>query len=182
MTATYLDSLLSIADDWICDDYSLDIRYIAIPSPEGTILVGALVRIYPWRNKSDSSFHIHSDNIWVGHIQRYPLKKLELVDILRDASNGLITLPGARLTLHGKSPFDYYSEMAEGDRWYSELHLKVSGESIATPSQSSRVQMDNALRSAATPFDGIRDVVNWLGLDASAFSGGRHRHTRQLTD
>ena len=40
------------------------------------------------------------------------------------------------------------------------------------PSPQSRLEMDNILRAAATPFDGIQDAVIWLGIDAAALNGG----------
>lgn len=61
-------SFLSAADEWICDDYSLDIRYIAIPGADGPILISASVGFYPLQSKIESSFSIHTPKIWVGQI------------------------------------------------------------------------------------------------------------------
>lgn len=166
-------AFLSAAHEWICDDYALDIRYIATLGPDGPTLINAVVGFYPMQAKIDNSFHIHASNIWVGLIQRYPLKKSEIEQILRTATDGFIALSDMGLRLGGNSPFDYYSEMTNTNRWFSELHLQVSGGAISVPSAQSRLEMDNALRAAATPFDGIQDVVNWLGIDASALNGGR---------
>lgn len=167
------NAFLATAVEWICDDYALDIRYIAIPGVGGPSLINAAVGLYPMQSKVDNSFRIHTPNIWVGQIQRYPMKKSEIEQILRSATDGFIALPDMELQLSGNLPFDYYSEMTNTNRWFSELHLQISGGTASMPSSQSRLEMDNALRAAATPFDGIQDVMNWLGLDASALNGGR---------
>mgnify|MGYP003386702723 CR=1 FL=1 len=166
-------AFLSAADEWICDDYALDIRYIATPSADGPNLINAAIGLYPMQAKIDNSFRIHAPNILAGLIQRYPLKKSEIEQILRAATDGFIALPDIRLRLGANPPFEYYSEMTNTNRWFSELHLQVSGGIISMPSPQSRLEMDNFLRAAATPFDGIQDVVTWLGLEASTLNGGR---------
>lgn len=166
-------SFLSAADEWICDDYSLDIRYIAIPGTDGPILISASVGFYPLQSKIDNSFGIQTPNIWVGQIQKYPVKKADIEQILRAAVDGSIALSEINLQLGGNTSFEYYSEMTNSNRWFSELHLRVSSGKIPMPSPQSRLEMDNVLRTAATPFDGIQDVVTWLGIDAAALNGGQ---------
>lgn len=173
MSEPQRDAFLSAAHEWICDDYSLDIRYIATPGADGPTLISAVVGLYPMQAKIDNSFRIHTPNIWVGQIQRYPLKKSEIEQILRAATDGSIALSDMSLRLGGNPPFDYYSEMTNASRWFSELHLQVSGGTISMPSPQSRLEMDNVLRAAVPPFDGIQDAVNWLGIDAAALNGGQ---------
>jgi hypothetical protein len=172
MSAPQKDTFLSAADEWICDDYSLDIRYIATLGADGPTLISAAIGLYPLQAKINNSFCIHTPQIWIGQVQRYPLKKLEVEKILRAAVDGLIVLSDMSLQLGGNPPFDYYSEMTNTSRWFSELHLQVSGGQVSMPSPQSRLEMDNILRAAATPFDGIQDAVIWLGIDAAALNGG----------
>ena len=172
MSAPQKDTFLSAADEWICDDYSLDIRYIATLGADGPTLISAAIGLYPLQAKINNSFCIHTPQIWIGQVQRYPLKKLEVEKILRAAVDGLIVLSDMSLQLGGNPPFDYYSEMTNTSRWFSELHLQVSGGQVSMPSPQSRLEMDNILRAAATPFDGIQDAVSWLGIDAAALNGG----------
>lgn len=173
MSEPQKNAFLSAADEWICDDYALDIRYIATPGADGPTLINAAVGLYPMQAKIHNSFQIHTPCICVGLIQRYPLKKSEIEQILRDATDGFIALPDIGLRLGGSPPFDYYSEMTNTNRWFSELHLQVFGGTVSMPSSQCRLEMENVLRAANTPFDGIQDAVNWLGLDASALNGGR---------
>lgn len=101
------------------------------------------------------------------------MKKSDIEQILRAAVDGSIEI--SEMDLHlGESPsFTYYSEMMNSNRWFSELNLRVSGEKMPMPSLQSRLEMDNVLRSAAIPFDGIQDLVTWLGIDAAALNGGQ---------
>lgn len=171
MSESQKDAFLLAADEWICDDYSLDIRYIAIPGMDGPALISASVCLYPLQAKNNNSFNIHTPYILLGQIQRYPLKKSEIEQIIRAAADGSIALPDIDLRLGGTPPFDYYSEMINNTRWFSELHLQVSGGTVSMPSPQSRLEMDNVLRVAATPFDGIQDAANWLDIDAAALTG-----------
>lgn len=173
MSEPQKDAFLSAAYEWICDDYFLDIRYIATPSADSPTLISAAIGLYPMQTKIDNSFCVHTPNIWVGQIQRYPLKKSEIEQILRAAIDGSIAISDMSLRLGGNPPFDYYSEMTNTNRWFSELHLQVSGGAISMPSPQSRLDMDNVLRAAEPPFDGIQDAVNWLHIDAAALNGGR---------
>lgn len=172
MSAQYKDTFLAASDEWICDDYALDMRYIALPHAFGPVLISAVIGFYPLQAKDDNSFRVHTAGIWAGQIQKYPLKKSEIERILRDASEGVFDIGGVSLRLGGNPPFDYYSEMINADSWFSELHLHVSGGVVLMPSPQSRLSINNELRAAATPFDGIPDLVNWLGIDAAAFNGG----------
>ena len=173
MSVQQKDAFLEASDEWICDDYALDIRYVALPHVHGPVLLSAAIVLYPLKAKQDNSFQVRSASIWAGQIQRYPLKKREVETILRDASEGLIHIGGTSFRLGGNPPFDYFSEMVNDGRWFSELQLQVLGSVVSIPSPQSRLSIDNELRAATTPFDGVSDLLSWLGIDAAALNGGR---------
>lgn len=171
MTEAKTDFLLA-ADAWLCDDYALDIRYIARSSSNGLAIVSATISMAPLRSALDNSFSIATENILAGQIQKFPVSKTELDSILNSAMEGRISLPKASISLQGNPPFDYYSEMVRRDRWFSELHLQIGGGRNAMPSPELLAKIDNDLRAASPPFDGLTDLAGWLGIDLAALNGG----------
>lgn len=163
---------LSAAAAWFCDDYALDIRYIARPTQSGPVIVSATISMNPLQSAVDNSFSISTENILAGQAQQFPVSKAELDSIVNGAAEGRISLPNASLLLPGNSPFDYCSEMVRRDRWFSELHLQIGGGRNAMPSPESLAKIDNDLRSSNPPFDGLADLAGWLGIDLVALNGG----------
>jgi hypothetical protein len=166
------NDFLSAVDTWLCDDYMLDIRYFARPSPNGLMIMSAAITMNPLKASIDNSFSISTGNIITGQIQRYPVNKVELDCILSEATEGRISLPHATIQLAGSLPFDYYSEMAKRERWFSELHLQIGGDRSPKPSPESLSKIDNDLRASSPPFDGLTDLTGWMGLDSAALNGG----------
>lgn len=157
---------LDAAEAWICDGYSTDIRFIARIEDDGQHLWDASVALYPLQPKQDISFQINCSNIIIGHIQKFHSTKKSLIELLTKAASGVLPVFDKELFLPGKQPFSCYSEMNHRDRWFSELHLQVSGQQTPLLSQTALISIDNALRSAEPPFDGLNDAVSWLGLRA----------------
>jgi hypothetical protein len=165
-------NFLSAIDAWLCDGYSLDIRYVARPTSDGPELISAAIAMYPLEASKNLSFSIATDNILCGQLQRYPATKRELVEILTAAIQGNIVLADTTLRISSKEPNSYYSEMAHRDRWFYELHLQISGRRGTTLSAESLSKIDNDLRASHPPFDGLLDLNTWLGTDSSAIQSG----------
>lgn len=163
---------LNAVEAWLCDEYALDIRYVARPTRDGLELISAVITINPLKASIDSSFGIATENVLAGQIQRYPVSKIELNNILAESIQGRIALTNIALRLTGNPPFEYYSEMARRDRWFSELHLQIGGERCSMPSAESLSRIDNDLRASNPPFDGLSDLTGWLGVDSAALNGG----------
>lgn len=155
---------MSAAADWICDDYSLDIRYIAEESTKGPQIWQASIGIHPLEAPSDLSFSVCPINFRIGQVQRFPASKNELIDLLLHATNGAIDTPNGKLSLACERPHDFYSEMGSRERWFSELHLQVVGSHIPCASPMDLAAVDSALRSANPPFDGLSEAAMWLGF------------------
>lgn len=164
---------LSAADEWICDDYAIDIRYIARPTVDGPVIVNATIGIYPLKAQTDSSFCIHTENILARQILKYPAKKAEIHQLLDDATEGRLRVDKTTLEFRSPPPFDYYSEMSHRDRWFSELHLQIGCGMSSAPFPHSLSTVDSDLRSATPPFDGLSDLASWLGFNTIDFNGGR---------
>jgi len=163
-------TFLEAADAWVCDGYSLDIRYLAEVDGDAILLWDASVALNPLPAKQDLSFRIESTNFIVGQIQRPHEKKKSLLTLLDKAAEGVLQLSDKELTLPGDKPYDFYSEMNQRERWFSELHLQVSGDRRPLPSLNLLATIDNTLRSSQPPFDGLADAASWLGLVAPGTS------------
>lgn len=164
---TFLDA----AEAWVCDGYSLDIRYLAEVDGDDIRLWDASVVLNPLPAKQDLSFRIESTNFIFGHIQHAHEKKRTLLNLLARATAGELPLSRKELALVGDNPCDFYSEMSHRERWFSELHLKVSGDNRPPlPSPTLLAAIDNTLRASQPPFDGLADAASWLGLCAPGTS------------
>lgn len=157
-------SFLSAAEAWVCDGYALDIRFLANLEGSSYQIWDAAIALNPLRAERDTSFQIESNGILVGHIQSFPQRKKSLIALLSSAAEGALTLEQKRLALPGDSPVDLYSEMVHSNRWFSPLHLRVGGNRVSSLSSAQLMELDNALRRADIPFDGLSDVAGWLGL------------------
>ena len=63
-----IEFFLSVAKTWICDDYSLDVRYIAGGKNNKNVLWDATIHIAPLPRKDDNSMKLNSENFSVGQI------------------------------------------------------------------------------------------------------------------
>ncbi|OYT93194.1 MAG: hypothetical protein CFE43_05010 [Burkholderiales bacterium PBB3] len=163
---------LDLAGSWTCDDYALDIRYVASRTEAGLVVRHASIKLNPLRHDRDLGLRVVALGIEAGQVQKYPTSKQELMQVLSDAANGIIKCDDLELRLPAQDNCDQYSEMSHGDNWFFPLHLRVSSKPQTVDSPDSKFVVDAELRTLTPPFDGIEDLVNWLELSPD-FSGGR---------
>ena len=170
MNDPYKDQFLKAADDWVCESYSIDIRYIAKKEGEIVNLLGALINLTPLPATVDFSFCIETEDLYAGQIQLPNQPKNKLIKLLQNAANGRLEVKGNLLTLPTDRPYNYFAELASGgDQWFSDLHLQIVG-NLDTRSFLSHVdvcRIDNTLRKSTPPFDGMVDLTGWLGIKNS---------------
>lgn len=99
-----------------------------------------------------------------GNIQKNGQSKARLLRILEQAVEGIIEIQGKQYSLHAEQRLDFFSEMVRRDRWFSNLHLEVIGSRITTPLNVDFITIDSQLRTNDLPFDGLPDLISWLGL------------------
>ncbi|MBX9906007.1 MAG: hypothetical protein K2Y31_16790 [Burkholderiales bacterium] len=90
MNATFRDAFLSAADGWVCDGYSIDIRYLAEKGGGQFSLWGASVFLNPLPPKEDLGFSIDLDRMVAGQVQKIVSKKSELMKVLSNAAAGVV--------------------------------------------------------------------------------------------
>jgi hypothetical protein len=166
MNEVSTQSFLEPAENWLCENYWLDIRYFAVAEQDGLRIWDACVRFNPLPPPRNHTFQIESDKFAIGQIQRLSESKSSSMDLLHRAANGVVDLPTKALGLNRGEAFRFYSEMTNRERWFSELHLQVSASHGRSFSPSELANIDNFLRQSQPPFDGLGDAAQWLGLNA----------------
>lgn len=164
MNETIRTNFLSAAEAWVCDDYALDVRFLAHANGDEYQIWNAAVALNPLRAEQDNSFQIETNGLLLGQIQTFSVKKKSLLELLSRAAEGGLALSGKRLVLPGGPSFDLYTETWHKDRLFSPLHLRVGGSRTWALPYTQSVVLDNALRKAEIPFDGLSDAAGWLDL------------------
>ncbi|KXS33370.1 MAG: Uncharacterized protein AWT59_0532 [Candidatus Gallionella acididurans] len=163
------DLFLRAANDWVCDSYSADIRYIGRKDGEEICLIAAYIGLAPLPPTENIGFNIEVNGLYAGQIQLIENKE-NLLKILNMAAQGQLEAHDHLLTLKNERQYSYHSDMNFRDRWFYDLHLQVVGNTDVALSQSNLSGIDNALRQCSTPFDGLSDLFGWLGLKDPQFS------------
>lgn len=156
------------AESWVCDSYSIDIRYLAgLDSNDQYRIWSASVLLAPLPPQRNMSFQINKGKFIAGQLQLSGQSKNGLTKILELAIEGELKVHGKRLRLIADQRLDYYSEMGYRDRWYADLHLQLSGSRILGVEPIDTASIDSELRKSNPPFDGLTDLISWLGLSDS---------------
>lgn len=173
MSEDIKSNFLNAMDSWICEEYCVDIRYVALISPNGYHIWRCSIAVTPISANTNNSFCIEQERVLVGQSQRNKIGKQELCRIIQDAADGRLEIENRVLTLSGDPEFHYTTEMVYRDRWYYNLHLGINGKSVQLPSQVEWLEIDNSLRASSPPFDGLEDVFGWFGFDSAQSMGSR---------
>lgn len=158
-------SFLDAAEQWLCDGYWLSIRYAASITKDGIKIWDAGIYLNPLPPDQDNSFSIETKNFLIGQYQHRSVKKSSILKILKDATKGVLAIPGKKMVLPTSERIDFYSELHHRDRWATELHLNIRAGRPSPLSQIELSAIDNSLRAASPPFDGLSDALSWLGLN-----------------
>lgn len=158
------NGFLLAAESWVCDGYSVDIRFVADFGHEVQSIWSLLITLSPLPPSVSHEFLVETEKISVGQIQKNLLSKTDVLKILGDAADGLVDAPSTQLRLISERPLYFYSEMAGRDRWFYQMHLQITGAARPMPNPTEKAAIDNQLRLASTPFDGLVDVASWLDL------------------
>lgn len=164
MNDLYRSLFLKAAEDWICDSYSIDIRYFAGRNGDQLHLWEAFIMVSPLPPSRDISFRVEMDHFYAGQCQLTSQSKQKVLEVLNRATQGQVKVYRRSLCLSNEQPYDFYSEMIHRDRWFSDLHLQVIGSRSPDPTAIDIANIDNALRRNDPPFDGLADIAGWLGL------------------
>ncbi|MGH7250099.1 MAG: hypothetical protein ACREGC_03925, partial [Minisyncoccia bacterium] len=143
---TIKEVFLHSAEGWICDGYSLDIRFMAKRLGEEWHLWNAHLSLHPLPALNDHNLMLEIGDIVVGQLQINSQKRATLLALLQGAASGSLESHGKKFILFDKNEFTYYSEMTHRDRWFSDLHLQIGSSTSPAVSPSDWISFDNALR------------------------------------
>ena len=90
VTATLRRRFQQAVEDWVCDSYSLDIRYLARIEEGQSRLWHAAVGLYPLAAQEDRSFHIETNQLTAGQLQLSGQSKQDLLHLLDRAAEGTV--------------------------------------------------------------------------------------------
>ncbi|MCF8206726.1 MAG: hypothetical protein K9J82_16715 [Methylotenera sp.] len=167
-----VEQFLAAAESWLCDGYALDVRYLAWLNGERWEILEASMTLLPLPPSHDHTFHLSCEGWIGGHLQVHPISKVEAMNALRLATTGRVEIRHLCFALAPLNELDTYSEMSHRDRWFLPLHLRVASMRASAPSSLLAASVDAHLRTADPPFDGMTDLVSWLGLSTD-LSGTR---------
>lgn len=153
---TTADRFLSSALRWICEGYSYDARFLAGTRDGKHPIWEASLTLNPLPAKRDLSFVVRGEQFIAGQEQRDHVSQQVLIELVTRAAHGNLTVGEHELGLDAS--LRYYSESTHRDRWLSDLHLQVSGANRGPTAGEVLAAIDDALRSATPPFDGLLDL------------------------
>ncbi|MGN2254858.1 hypothetical protein ACFWZ4_15890 [Frateuria sp. GZRe12] len=158
------DVVFEALNEWICDNYSCDIRYMALGSRSSARVLSASITFYPVAPQKTHKHTASVGEFHFGFVQRKRMKREFLIQILSDALNGAINVPGERVVARLPGMIYIHPLAQRNDQlWFQELRHVVQGAMSNNRPRFGRA-LDNGLRILKTPFDGLQDVISWLGL------------------
>lgn len=158
------------AEAWLSDGYVGEIRCIQYVTENGTFIQSASLTFTPsWTSvQIENNLELEASGLVADQIALVGLSKDELTSLVRNACNGQIMFRNFSASLpRPERDFDCYSEALYRDRWVFPLKFTIFGDRLAGFSALRAMQLDDALRQASPPFDGLDDLTNWLDLKAS---------------
>lgn len=162
---------LESAREWICDGYALDVRYLATKQDGVFRIIDASLTATPLNEVEPVGFSIEVGSLVAGQEYFRSLPRDEILARLEMAAQGKISANGLDLLLLRNSNSSYYSEFPMRDSWLFDLHLQARGEKAQPSDAHVAVSIDQELRRAHLPFDGLIDLCGWLNLTDSRATG-----------
>jgi hypothetical protein len=168
----HLDLFKSAANEWLCDPYSVEIRYLAIREDDANVLLSCSINFWPIKFATQKSLAVVANNLIAGQEQLNDMSLNKIKLFINNLEEGKLVLNDMTLSLIANHSLSFYTEMISNDRWYCDAHLLVLGEHKNPISNIEITKINSALRQGKLPFDGLNDLVTYLNLP-DPFSGQR---------
>lgn len=160
----YLELFKNTVANWLCDPYSIDIRYFGVKENSTNILLSCSVYLSPIGKAENTSLQVSTDKFIAGQAIIPDLPIEELHTFLNNLLSGRLTIEQELLTLGAEDRLSFYSDMSSPDRWYTEGHIAIRADSRNPISDLELIEIDTALRANDIPFDGLNDLLSFLTL------------------
>jgi hypothetical protein len=167
LTNAFFDAL----ENWICDGYHVDQRVIArrkSSENESFEIWGASIVFHPVPPTNDYSTVLRTETVLAEQMQKPINSKSEIVEIVNRAIRGeLVTNDGISVCLRA-----VLGETTEINRegWFFDSNIRVVGAASSDVARDLQ-SVDNELRLAKIPFDGMTDLAGWFGITLPTESG-----------
>ena len=158
------DNFFKAIKSWLHEGYSADIRIIAGLGGSDDSIWKASILFTPLPPKKDNNLVIEINGFLAAQVQINQGKIKDLNSIVEQATEGTISIAGKSYSLPKSNSYSYFSDSFLRDRWFYHQHLRVNGKGIHQPQLEKLSDIDNGLRNASPPFDGLTDLTSWLGL------------------
>ena len=160
----FLELFKSASSQWLCDPYSVEIRYIGLKGKDFNRLLSCVVKFWPVGTSPSSSLRVSANQIIAGRelLTDFSLKELSV--LINNLEQGKLILKNLALNIEAKQGLSYYSEMISNDRWFCDAHLLITGDAQNPLSSVEIAKVNSQLRLNKQPFDGLNDLVNNLNV------------------
>ena len=171
----FLELFKCASSQWLCDPYSVEIRYIGVKSNGFNKLLSCVVSFWPVGTSPSSSLRVSANQVIAGRELLTDTSLNELSVLITNLEQGKLIMQDLSLQLEAKHGFSYYSEMSSHDRWFCDAHLLILGDSQDPLSAVEIAKANSALRLNKIPFDGLNDLINNLNIPDTITS---HKQTQ----
>lgn len=156
----------SVAKEWLTNTGSLMLRWLGQEGMDGhlELIDGALLFSPLELPDGASDFQVQAGPLKGGLLTLKKINASRAGTIIRDALQGIVAIGQFRATLKEAEPRNHYLESARRDEWFNEIQIRISGRQIEAVPILELLRQDASLRSASPPFDGIRELCQWLAL------------------
>lgn len=160
----FLELFKSASSQWLCDPYSVEIRYIGLKNKDFNSLLSCVVNFWPVGTSPSSSLRFSANQVIAGRelLTDFSLKELNV--LINNLEQGKLILKGLSLNVEAKQGLSYYSEMISNDRWFCDAHLLITGDAHNPLSSVEIAKVNSQLRLNKQPFDGLSDLVSNLDV------------------
>jgi len=169
----YLELFRTTAAEWLCDPYSIDIRYFGVNENNTNVLLSCSVYLAPISKSESTSLLVTTDKFIAGQEIFHNLAIDELHTLLNNLLSGQLKVGEQLFTLGAEDSLSFYSDMSSADRWFTEGHIAIRANSRNPISALELIKLDTALRANDIPFDGLNDLLSFLALQNTV--AGHHQ-------
>lgn len=159
-----VQDFLDACTGWLCDNYSLSIRYLGGPIDTGHELWSAAITLVPLPAVRDYRLRVVRPGLVAGQIQEEGVSANRALQLITAAAEGSIAVHDMTLKLPHDVALRRQSTTRQRNPWYDPLRLQVFGGTPAALSADLLAQIDHTLRTHELPFDGLTDLGRWLDL------------------
>jgi hypothetical protein len=158
------DNFLHMARGWMCDGYNIDIRFIVLRKGDEERLHYASIFVNPQPILTDLEYRYHGPGAVIGRTHFSTRSRTEIAEILAVLLAGKLPRSLGDWEL-GVAESLHLTEYANREQWYFVTRVMVTSNQARAPlSLQEYAAIDDGLRAATPPVDGLGDIGSWLQI------------------